>query len=116
MVRIMSRRTSSDLRILRAITVDWAHNRLCEQSARPALSWRRAGQWRVECTDLLSRPLAHPRSSEHEVLEAQPGHQVIEHPRLGRVRLHHEQTVPTGHRQSCEPPSVHRNCAPLMLA
>lgn len=33
---------------------------------------------------------------EHEVLEAQRGTKVIEHPRLGRLRLQHAQTVPTG--------------------
>ena len=34
--------------------------------------------------------------SEHEVIEAQRGTKVIEHPRLGTLRLHHAQTVPTG--------------------
>jgi len=33
---------------------------------------------------------------EHEVIEAQRGTKVIEHPRLGVLRLHHAQTVPTG--------------------
>lgn len=33
---------------------------------------------------------------EHEVIEAQRGTKVIEHPRLGTLRLHHAQTVPTG--------------------
>ena len=33
---------------------------------------------------------------EHEVIEAQRGTKVIEHPRLGRLLLHHAQTVPTG--------------------
>jgi transcriptional regulator with XRE-family HTH domain len=33
---------------------------------------------------------------EHEVIETQRGTKVIEHPQLGRLRLHHAQTVPTG--------------------
>jgi PAS domain-containing protein len=33
---------------------------------------------------------------EHEVIDAQRGTKVIEHPRLGKLRLHHAQTVPTG--------------------
>jgi len=33
---------------------------------------------------------------EHEVIEAQRGTKVIEHPQLGTLRLHHAQTVPTG--------------------
>jgi transcriptional regulator with XRE-family HTH domain len=33
---------------------------------------------------------------EHEVIEAQRGTKVIEHPQLGRLRLHHAQTVPPG--------------------
>jgi len=34
--------------------------------------------------------------AEHEVAETQRGTKTIEHPRLGRLRLHHAQTVPTG--------------------
>jgi transcriptional regulator with XRE-family HTH domain len=34
--------------------------------------------------------------NEHEVIEAQRGTKVMEHPRLGTLRLHHAQTVPTG--------------------
>jgi transcriptional regulator with XRE-family HTH domain len=34
--------------------------------------------------------------NEHEVIDAQRGTKVIEHPRLGILRLHHAQTVPTG--------------------
>ncbi|MBV9606948.1 MAG: helix-turn-helix domain-containing protein [Solirubrobacterales bacterium] len=33
---------------------------------------------------------------EHEVIEAQRGTKVMEHPQLGTLRLHHAQTVPTG--------------------
>ena len=33
---------------------------------------------------------------EHEVIEAQRGTKVMQHPRLGTLRLHHAQTVPTG--------------------
>ncbi len=33
---------------------------------------------------------------EHEVADTQRGTKVIEHPRLGMLRLHHAQTVPTG--------------------
>jgi transcriptional regulator with XRE-family HTH domain len=33
---------------------------------------------------------------EHEVIETQRGTKVIEHPQLGRLRLHHAQSVPTG--------------------
>jgi transcriptional regulator with XRE-family HTH domain len=33
---------------------------------------------------------------EHEVIEAQRGTKVVEHPQLGTLRLHHAQTVPTG--------------------
>jgi transcriptional regulator with XRE-family HTH domain len=33
---------------------------------------------------------------EHEVIEAQRGTKVMEHPHLGTLRLHHAQTVPTG--------------------
>jgi hypothetical protein len=33
---------------------------------------------------------------EHEVVETQRGTKVLEHPRLGTLRLHHAQTVPTG--------------------
>lgn len=33
---------------------------------------------------------------EHEVIDAQRGTKVIEHPRLGTLRLHHAQAVPTG--------------------
>lgn len=33
---------------------------------------------------------------EHEVVETQRGTKVLEHPRLGTLRLHHVQTVPTG--------------------
>jgi transcriptional regulator with XRE-family HTH domain len=33
---------------------------------------------------------------EHEVIEAQRGTKVMEHPELGTLRLHHAQTVPTG--------------------
>jgi transcriptional regulator with XRE-family HTH domain len=34
--------------------------------------------------------------NEHEVIEAQRGTKVIEHPQLGVLRLHHAQTIPTG--------------------
>ena len=34
--------------------------------------------------------------NEHEVIDAQRGTKFIEHPRLGTLRLHHAQTVPTG--------------------
>jgi transcriptional regulator with XRE-family HTH domain len=34
--------------------------------------------------------------NEHEVIEAQRGTKVIEHPQLGVLRLQHAQTVPTG--------------------
>jgi transcriptional regulator with XRE-family HTH domain len=33
---------------------------------------------------------------QHEVIEAQRGTKVIEHPQLGTLRLHHAQTVPAG--------------------
>jgi transcriptional regulator with XRE-family HTH domain len=33
---------------------------------------------------------------EHEVIEVQRGTKVLAHPRLGTLRLHHAQTVPTG--------------------
>jgi MmyB-like transcription regulator ligand binding domain len=33
---------------------------------------------------------------EHEVIEAQRGTKMMEHPQLGTLRLHHAQTVPTG--------------------
>ena len=33
---------------------------------------------------------------EHEVIEAQRGTKIVEHPQLGTLRLHHAQTVPTG--------------------
>lgn len=33
---------------------------------------------------------------EHEVIEAQRGTKVMEHPQLGTLRLHHAQSVPTG--------------------
>jgi transcriptional regulator with XRE-family HTH domain len=33
---------------------------------------------------------------EHEVIEAQRGTKVMQHPRLGTLRLYHAQTVPTG--------------------
>jgi MmyB-like transcription regulator ligand binding domain len=33
---------------------------------------------------------------EHEVIEAQRGTKMLKHPRLGTLRLHHAQTVPTG--------------------
>jgi transcriptional regulator with XRE-family HTH domain len=33
---------------------------------------------------------------EHEVIDAQRGTKVIDHPQLGMLRLHHAQTVPTG--------------------
>jgi hypothetical protein len=33
---------------------------------------------------------------QHEVIEAQRGTKLLEHPRLGTLRLHHAQTVPTG--------------------
>src|SRR5579884_764386 len=33
---------------------------------------------------------------EHEVIEAQRGTKVMEHPRLGMLRLHHAQMAPTG--------------------
>jgi hypothetical protein len=33
---------------------------------------------------------------EHEVIEAQRGTKVMRHARLGTLRLHHAQTVPTG--------------------
>jgi transcriptional regulator with XRE-family HTH domain len=36
---------------------------------------------------------------EHEVVEAQGGTKVMHHPQLGRLRLHHAQTVPTGQPQ-----------------
>ena len=35
---------------------------------------------------------------EHEVIESQRGVKVMQHPQLGTLRLHHAQTVPTGHR------------------
>lgn len=34
--------------------------------------------------------------TEHEVIDAQRGTKVLHHPRLGSLRLHHAQTVPTG--------------------
>ena len=34
--------------------------------------------------------------TEHEVIEAQRGTKVMQHPQLGTLRLHHAQTVPTG--------------------
>ena len=35
--------------------------------------------------------------SEHEVIDTQRGTKVMEHPQLGTLRLHHAQTIPTGH-------------------
>jgi hypothetical protein len=35
--------------------------------------------------------------SEHEVIDTQRGTKVMEHPELGTLRLHHAQTIPTGH-------------------
>ena len=32
----------------------------------------------------------------HEVIEAQRGTKVMNHPQLGTLRLHHAQTIPTG--------------------
>ncbi len=51
---------------------------------------------------LISQLLqASPRFRElwrrHEVLDAQIGTKVIEHPRLGRLHLHHLQSIPTSH-------------------
>jgi len=34
--------------------------------------------------------------NEHEVIDTQRGTKVMDHPRLGTLRLHHAQTVPTG--------------------
>jgi transcriptional regulator with XRE-family HTH domain len=34
--------------------------------------------------------------NEHEVIEAQRGTKVLDHPQFGELRLHHAQTVPTG--------------------
>jgi transcriptional regulator with XRE-family HTH domain len=60
---------------------------------------RHAGE--PEYEEFLARMREHsPRFGEwwgeHEVIEAQRGTKVIEHPRLGTLRLHHAQTVPTG--------------------
>lgn len=35
--------------------------------------------------------------SEHEVIDTQRGTKVMQHPQLGTLRLHHSQTIPTGH-------------------
>jgi transcriptional regulator with XRE-family HTH domain len=60
---------------------------------------RHAGEREYE--EFLARMREHsPRFrewwGEHEVIEAQRGTKVMQHPELGLLRLHHAQTVPTG--------------------
>ena len=60
---------------------------------------RHAGE--PEYEEFLARISTHsPRFrewwDEHEVIEAQRGTKIMQHPRLGTLRLHHAQTVPTG--------------------
>jgi hypothetical protein len=45
---------------------------------------------------------------EHELIETQRGTKVLQHPRLGTLRLHHAQTVPTGSAGVCGWPSTRR--------
>jgi transcriptional regulator with XRE-family HTH domain len=76
-----------------------------EETARNALGRFRAEYARhagePEYEELVAALREHsPRFGEwwgeHEVIEAQRGTKVIEHPRLGVLRMHHAQTVPTG--------------------
>ncbi len=60
---------------------------------------RHAGE--PEYEDFLAQISAHSAQfrdwwDEHEVIEAQRGTKVLQNPRLGTLRLHHAQTVPTG--------------------
>jgi transcriptional regulator with XRE-family HTH domain len=60
---------------------------------------RHAGE--PEYEEFLARIREHsPRFrdwwDEHEVIEAQRGTKVLDHPQLGILRLHHAQTIPTG--------------------
>jgi transcriptional regulator with XRE-family HTH domain len=76
-----------------------------EATARNTLARFRAEYARhagdPEYEEFLARIREHsPRFGEwwgeHEVIEAQRGTKAIDHPRLGTLRLHHAQTVPTG--------------------
>src|SRR5581483_5250237 len=60
---------------------------------------RHAGE--PEYEDFLAQMREHSSQfrdwwDEHEVIEVQRGTKVLRHPRLGTLRLHHAQTVPTG--------------------
>ena len=76
-----------------------------EETARNTLGRFRAEYARhagePEYEEFLARISTHsPRFrewwDEHEVIEAQRGTKIMQHPRLGTLRLHHAQTVPTG--------------------
>jgi transcriptional regulator with XRE-family HTH domain len=76
-----------------------------EETARNTLGRFRAEYARhagePEYEEFLARISTHsPRFrewwDEHEVIEAQRGTKVMQHARLGTLRLHHAQTVPTG--------------------
>lgn len=82
------------------------HNRGWTDTARFTLARFRAEHARRygdPAFDALIRALlkASPRFAElwrrHEVLDAQVGTKVIEHPRLGRLTVHHLQSIPTSH-------------------
>jgi len=79
-----------------------------EQTARSTLARFRAAHARrygdprfAQLIRALTR--ASPRFRElwprHEVLDSQAGTKVIEHPRLGRLTLHHLQSIPTTDRE-----------------
>ena len=76
-----------------------------EETARNTLARFRAEYARhagePEYEEFLAQIGAHSAQfrewwDKHEVIEAQRGTKVMQHPRLGTLRLHHAQTVPTG--------------------
>jgi transcriptional regulator with XRE-family HTH domain len=77
-----------------------------ERTARSTLARFRAAHARryddPRFRELIAALLADsPRFRElwprHEVLDSQLGTKTVEHPQLGRLTLHHMQTIPTGH-------------------
>jgi transcriptional regulator with XRE-family HTH domain len=61
---------------------------------------RHAGE--PEYEEFLARMREHSAQfrewwNEHELIDTQRGTKLMEHPQLGTLRLHHAQTIPTGH-------------------
>jgi transcriptional regulator with XRE-family HTH domain len=74
-----------------------ARSTLARFRAAHARRYEDPGFRELIATLLATSPRFRELWPRHEVLDAQQGTKVVEHPELGRLTLHHLQSIPTGH-------------------